>query len=109
MPPFVDLPVEGWGETAVRLRRDNRLDPPANQCVAQPVRIEGTVSEKPAAVQPFDQPGGAAQILRLPRQQPEVDQVAERIGSGEDLRRQPTGGTPDGLALSPPFAPCPWR
>src|SRR5688572_31598047 len=34
---------------------------------------------------------------------------AERIGQGEDLGAQAALGAAYGLALSPPFAPCPWR
>src|SRR5216684_1266933 len=48
-------------------------------------------------------------IEALSRQQDESDEVAERIGEGQDLGRHAALGLADGLALSPPFAPCPWR
>jgi hypothetical protein len=47
--------------------------------------------------------------MGLTGQQPEVDQIAERVGQCHDLGRYAAARTPDGLAQSPPFAPCPWR
>ena len=40
---------------------------------------------------------------------PQRHRHAERIGQGHDLGRHTAARTPNGLALSPPFAPCPWR
>src|SRR5882762_2211287 len=46
---------------------------------------------------------------RCPRQQHEADEVAQGVGEGQDFGRHAALGFADGLALSPPFAPCPWR
>jgi hypothetical protein len=43
----------------------------------------------------------------LSGQQAEVDQVAEGIGQGHDLGCYAAARASDGLALSPPFEPCP--
>ncbi len=59
--------------------------------------------------QPFEQRCCSTQIVSLPRQQTEIDQVAECVGQGHDLGRHAAARASDGLALSPPFAPCPWR
>jgi hypothetical protein len=43
--------------------------------------------------------------MTLARQQDEAHEVAERIGQSDDLGRQPTSRSPDGLILGPPFVP----
>src|SRR5207253_10632885 len=48
-------------------------------------------------------------IEALSRQQRESDEVAQGIGEGQDFGRHAALGFADGPALSPPFAPCPWR
>jgi hypothetical protein len=47
--------------------------------------------------------------MALPRQQDKADQIAERVRERQNLGRQATLGLAYSLALSPPFAPCPWR
>jgi hypothetical protein len=39
----------------------------------------------------------------------EAHKIAERVGQREDLGGHATLGAAYGLALSPPFAPCPWQ
>src|SRR5215217_4571096 len=51
----------------------------------------------------------ANRIEALPWQEHEAHEVAERVGERQDLGGQAAFGAADGLALSPPFAPCPWR
>jgi hypothetical protein len=43
--------------------------------------------------------------MALSRQQNEPNQVSQGIHQGDDLGGQSTLGAPDGLILSPPFAP----
>src|SRR4030095_11378639 len=45
----------------------------------------------------------------LPWQEHKAHEVAERVGERQDLGGQATFGAADGLAVRPPFAPCPWR
>src|SRR4030095_13457860 len=45
----------------------------------------------------------------LPWQEHKAQEIAERVGERQDLGGQATFGAADGLAVRPPFAPCPWR
>ena len=42
-------------------------------------------------------------------QENEAYKIAQRIGQRQNFGRHAALGAADGLALSPPFAPCPWR
>lgn len=75
------------------------------EVLQQPVRIERLVREQCVKRNAFDQRCDTFHVMRLPRQQQEADQVAERIHQRHDLRRQPAARAPDGLSLSPPFEP----
>jgi hypothetical protein len=75
----------------------------------QGVCVEGRVGDQAAEVDRFDQRRDADSIEPVARQQDEADQIAERISERQDLRRPAALGPADGLALSPPFAPWPWR
>ena len=105
MPPFVGFAVEVCRKTAVGFRRDDGLDPCLFQRFADSVGIKRSVGEERAAGVPLDQRRRSAQVVGLPGQQAEIDQVAERIGQGHDLGRYAAARTSDGLALRPPFAP----
>ena len=77
VPPFVGVPVEFCGEALVGFGRDDRHDPRLRQCFAQPVRVEGAVSEELAADrlirffmtagQVSDYTGAAALLGSLPK------------------------------------------
>ena len=73
------------------------------------VRIKGLVTQEPAELDAFDQRGDPYRIEALTGQEDKADQVAQSIGEGEDLGRQPAPGLAYGLTRSPPFAPWPWR
>src|SRR5713101_9364416 len=73
------------------------------------VAVEGLVGDERAEFDPLDERWDADRIEALSRQQDESDEIAERIGERQDLGRHAPLGAADGLALSPPFAPCPWR
>ena len=51
------------------------------------------------------QRGNPLHVVCLPRQKQKAKQVPKRIDHADDLGRQPTARAPDGLMLSPPFAP----
>jgi len=107
--PFVGLPVKLCREAAVGFGWNDGLYFCRSQRLADPVGIERPVGKELAARQSLNQSRRAAQVVGLSGQQAEVDQVAERIGQGHDLAGHAAARAPDGLALSPPFAPCPWR
>jgi len=85
MPPLIGIAVECGREAAVGFGQDDRLNRRPRQHLAQPIRVECPVREGFAAGQPFDEHHRATQIVGLSRQQPEVDQIAERVGQGHDL------------------------
>ena len=71
------------------------------------VAVEGLVGDQRAKLDAVDERLDADSIEALSRQQDESDEIAERVGEGQDLGRHAALGAADGLALSPPFAPCP--
>jgi hypothetical protein len=52
-----------------------------------PVRIEGFVGDQGAELDVLDQRSDADRVVTLARQEDEADQIAERVGQCEDLRR----------------------
>src|SRR6202158_2514390 len=73
------------------------------------VAVEGFVSDQGAELDAFDKRRDSHRVVALSRQQHESDEVAQGIGEGQDFGRHAALGFANGLALSPPFAPCPWR
>ena len=73
------------------------------------VAVEGLVGDQPAEGEAVDQRRDAHRVEAVAGQQHEAHEIAERVGQRQDLGRHAAFGAADGLALSPPFAPCPWR
>ena len=73
------------------------------------VAVERFVGDQRVEGQPLYERRHANRIEALPRQQHETHEIAKRIGQRQDFGGQAAFRTADGLALSPPFAPCPWR
>lgn len=109
MPPFVCFLVELCRKASVGFRWNDRGDAPFGQRSSQPIGIEGAISEQVICSEVVDQCRHSSQVVRLPRQQAEIDKVTKRVGQGQDFGRYATARTAYGLALSPPFAPCPER
>lgn len=109
MPPFVGVRIELGRKAAVGFWRDNRGDVPFVEVGAQPVGIEGTVGKQVIGGKFLDQFRHRAEVMRLPRQQAEIDKVSKRVGEGQYLGRDAAARAAYGLALSPPFAPWPER
>ena len=74
-----------------------------------PVGVKRFVGDQPAEIDAFDQRRDADGVKALARHQDKTDEIAQSVGEREDLGRQPALRLAYGLALSPPFAPCPWR
>ena len=85
----MDVAVEVCRKTSVGFRPDDQRYPGIGQRIAQPVGMERPVGEELAAGRPFDQPHGAARVVRLSGQQAEVDQIATRIRQRDDLIPNP--------------------
>src|SRR5262252_10889158 len=73
------------------------------------VAIESLVGDQRVKLDSVDQRRDADRIEAVSRQEREANEIAERIGERQDFGGHPAFRAPDGLALSPPFAPCPWR
>src|SRR3982750_2794498 len=73
------------------------------------VAVERCVADQRPKGEPVDERRHAHRVEPLPRQKHKAHEVAERVGERHDLGGQAAFGAADGLARSPPFAPCPWR
>src|SRR3954464_9811067 len=78
-----------------------------SQIGAQGVAIESLVRQQGGEVEILQKRGDTHAIGPLPRQHDEAYEIAQRINQSDDLGRQATARTPDGLILGPPFAPVP--
>src|SRR6266568_2431354 len=109
MTPFVAFQVDRNGVQPVRPLRDDDAGAASIHLGDDPVGIEGLVGDQGAELDAFDQRRDPHRVVALSRQQHESDEIAQGIGEGQDFGRHAALGLADGLALSPPFAPCPWR
>src|SRR3954469_7207881 len=73
------------------------------------VAVERRIADQRPKGEPVDERRPAHRVEPLPRQKHEAHEAAERVGERHDLGGQAAFGAADGLARSPPFAPCPWR
>src|SRR3954454_21731890 len=73
------------------------------------IAVERRVADQRPKGEPVDERRHADRVEPLPRQKHEAHEIAERVGEGQDLGGQAAFRATDGLAQSPPFAPCPWR
>ncbi len=105
VPPLVGVFIVVPLDRAVDFRRDNCAGAPRVQFCKQPIGIERLVRQKGVKGDVLDQRGNAFQVVSLAGQEMKVEQVAQGIDQGHDLRGQSAARSPDGLSLSPPFAP----
>src|SRR3954447_4628301 len=73
------------------------------------IAVERRVGDQRPKGEPVNERRHAHRVEPLPRQKHEAHEIAERVGEGQDLGGQAAFGAANGLAQSPPFAPCPWR
>src|SRR3954447_25871587 len=73
------------------------------------IAVERRVADQRAECDPVDERRHADRVEALPWQEHEAHKVAERVGERQDFGGQAAFGAANGLARSPPFAPCPWR
>jgi len=105
MPPAVDGEVTWYRMLAVRLGRDHGGGAPGIQFGTDPVDVERLVRKKGLERDPFDQRFDTNAVVALPWQENEARQISQGIDEGDNLGGQSSLRTPDGLILSPPFAP----
>src|SRR5436305_3285165 len=73
------------------------------------VAVERLVGDQRVEGQSLNERRHAHRVEALSRQKHEAHEIAERIGERQDFGGHAAFRTADRLALSPPFAPCPWR
>lgn len=109
---FVEIGVIGARRLAVGAGWNNWNDPHLFEGLDHPlVGIVSFVGKESASLQAWQQGVGTDQIVDLPGREMEARWVAQGIGGGVDLGRQPTLAAPNRLLLAiPPFAPalCWW-
>src|ERR1700732_3886813 len=109
MPPFVHLLIDGERLCAARMLGDDDLGAARVELGDNGVAVERLVGDQRVEGQSLDKRRHAHRVEALSRQKHEAHEIAERIGERQDFGGHAAFRTADGLALSPPFAPCPWR
>ena len=105
MSPFVHLFVVGNVCDTICFRWDDGLRALVTQYLPQMVCIKSLVAPKRSKLQSFNQIGHANNLASLSGKQGETDQIAQGIDQSEYFGGQAAFGPPDGVILSPPFAP----
>src|SRR5665213_1886028 len=109
MAPFIEFGVERERQSASGMLGNDDLCAALVQVCDDRVAIKGFVGDQSAEGETLDQRCDANSVEAVARQQDEAYEVAERVGESEDFGRHAAFGAANGLALSPPFAPWPWR
>ena len=105
MTPFIHLLVVVDLLFSVAPGRNDGAGAAFVQFRSQPIGVERLVAQQGIEADIADQGLDAHHIMALARQKHEADQVPQGIDQGDDLGGQTTPRAPDGLILSPPFAP----
>ena len=109
MAPFVEFAIERQWFCASWVLRDDNLGTAGIEIGDDGIAVECLVGDQTSEIDAFDQRLDADRVEAMAGQELEAHKIAERVGQRQDLGGQATLGAADGLALSPPFAPCPWR
>src|SRR5690349_8105215 len=109
VPPRVEVGIDVERLGAAGMLRDHGLGPALVQLGDDGVAVEGLVGDQAAELDARDQRRDADGVEPVARQEDEAHQVPERVGQGQDLGGHAALGAADGLPLSPPSAPWPWR
>src|SRR6202140_3845127 len=107
--PLVDLGVDWQRHGAPWMLRDDDLGAALVEVGNDGIAVEGLVGDEAVKGETVDERSDAHRIETMARHENEAHEIAERVGQRQNFGRHAAFGTADGLALSPPFAPCPWR
>ena len=102
-------PSSGWERARRGCCEITILAPRAFRSAMHGVDVEGFVGDQRAEGQAVDERRHADRVKALAKQQDEAREIAESVGEGQDFGGHAAFGAADGLALSLPFEPCPWR
>lgn len=92
-------------ELAARFRWDDRGGSARIEFVEKPIGIERLVRQEGIEGNAIYERFHALNVVSLTGQENEVGQVSERVDQSNDLSGQSAARAPNGLMLSPPFAP----
>jgi len=109
MAPFVHFGVDLERGGTARMLRDHDLGAALVEVGNDLVAVKGRVGDQGAELKAIDQRRDPDSVEALSGQQHKADEIAESVGEGQDFCRHAAFGAANGLARSPPFAPCPWR
>src|ERR1700734_2368045 len=73
------------------------------------IAVESFVGDEPVEGETLKERCDADRIEAVAGHENEAYEIAQCVGQREDLGGHAALGAAYGLALSPPFAPCPWR
>ena len=107
---LVELGIVRDGLGAGAVRGDHGVDVVRAQVRSEGIGVEGLVGDQDLGGQAADERFGLGDVVRLAGGETNAQRIAERIDGDVQLGAQPPARAPDGLILSPPFAPaaCWW-
>ena len=103
--PFIHLLIIVDLLFSVAPRRDDGAGAALVQFRAQAIGIECLVAQQGIEADIADQGRDADHVMALAGQEHEADQIPQGIDEGDNFGGQAAPRSPDGLILSPPFAP----
>ena len=107
--PFVHFHVNRERRNTARMLGDDGLGAACVDVGDDGIAVESLVGDQRIEGHALDERRNANCVEALSRQQHEAHEIAERISERQDFGGQAALRAADGLASSPPFAPCPWR
>jgi len=105
VPPAIDFIIIFPLHNSVRFWRDHGSCTAFAQLFKQPIGVKRLVSQQRSERNASDQRSHPLHIVGLPRQQQELYKITKRVHQCHDFGGQPAARAPNGLILSPPFAP----
>lgn len=105
--PFIHFGVERDGYGAARVLGNDDPGTTFIKIGDDVVAVESFVCEQRPKLDTFDQRCNTDAIETIAWHQAEAHEVAQGVGECQYLGRQAAFGAANGLARSPPFAPCP--
>ena len=109
MAPFVHLVVDDKRLQTLRALRNDDLCAPRVHVFDDPIAVVRLVRQHGIELDPLDQRRDANGIVTIGGHQNEPHEVAQGVHEAQNFGRPTAFRLSYGLALSPPFAPIPWR
>ena len=103
---LVELGIVSDDPSARAVGGDNGDRAALHQVRPEGIGVEGLVGDQDFHGQPVEQRFGLRHFVALAGSEADAQRVAEAIDSDVQLGAQPAARPPDGLILSPPFAPA---